>query len=89
MEPPKDKEEALAGLLNGTMVTLLGGALPAVFIVALTRNWRDLFGGDLTAISTDTSLAIGILLLSPRLIRFGLRTLRLNWAGLRGREADL
>jgi len=89
MEPPKDKEEALAGLLNGTMVTLLGVAPPALFILVVTQNWRDLFGGDLTAISTDTSLAIGILMFSPRLIRFGLRTLRLNWAGLRGREADL
>ncbi len=79
MEPPKDKEEALAGLLNGTMVTLLGSALPAVFILALTRNWRDLLGGDFSAISTDASLAVGILLFSPGLIRFGLRTLRLNW----------
>ena len=83
MEPPKDKEEALAGLLNGTLFTLLGCALPAVFILALTRNWRDLLGGDFSAISTDTSLAVGILLVSPRLIRLGLRTLRLNWTGLR------
>ncbi|MBO9502496.1 hypothetical protein [Brevundimonas sp. A19_0] len=80
MEPPKDKEEALAGLLNGTMVTLLGCAFPAVFILALTRNWRDLLGGDFSAISTDASLAVGILLFSPWLIRFGLRTLRLNWS---------
>ena len=83
MEPPQDKEEALAGLLNGSIFTLLGCALPAVVIVALTRNWRDLIGGDFAAISTDTSLAVGILLFSPRLIRFGLRTLRLNWTGLR------
>jgi hypothetical protein len=83
MEPPRDKEEALAGLLNGTVITLLGGAMPTVFIVALTRNWRDLLAGDLTAISTDTSLAIGALVLSPRILRYGLRMLRLNWTALR------
>jgi hypothetical protein len=83
MEPPRDKEEALAGLLNGTVITLLGGAMPTMFIVALTRNWRDLLAGDLTAISTDTSLAIGALVLSPRILRYGIRMLRLNWTALR------
>jgi len=83
MEPPKDKEEALAGLLNGTVITLLGGAMPALFILAVTQNWRDVFSGDLTAISTDTSLAIGILMFSPGMIRYGLRMLRLNWTSLR------
>ena len=83
MEPPRDKEEALAGLRNGTVITLLGGAMPTVFIVALTRNWRDLLAGDLTAISTDTSLAIGALVLSPRILRYGMRMLRLNWTALR------
>ena len=83
MEPPRDKEEALAGLLNGTVITLLGGAMPTVFIVALTRNWRDLLASDLTAISTDTSLAIGALVLSPRILRYGMRMLRLNWTALR------
>jgi len=83
MEQPKDKEEALAGLLNGTMVTLLGMAPPALFLVAVTWNWRDLLAGDLFTLSTDTSLAIGALVISPRILRYGLRLLHLNWTSLR------
>lgn len=30
MDEPRNKEDALAGLLNGTMFTLLGGIFPAV-----------------------------------------------------------
>lgn len=83
MEPPRDKEEALAGLLNGTVITLLGAAPPALFLVAVTWNWRDLLAGDLLTLSTDTSLAIGALVLSPRILRYGIRMLRLNWTTLR------
>tara|TARA_R110002020_G_scaffold361587_1_gene574083 strand:+ start:252 stop:509 length:258 start_codon:yes stop_codon:yes gene_type:complete len=83
MEPPKDKEEALAGLLNGTVITLLGAALPALFILVVTQNWRDLLGGDFLALSSDTMLAVGVLMFSPRTIRFGLRMLHLNWTSLR------
>ncbi|MDP3401499.1 MAG: hypothetical protein Q8R97_10290 [Brevundimonas sp.] len=83
MEQPKDKEEALAGLLNGTVITLLGGAMPALFILVVTQNWRDLLGGDFLALSSDTMLAVGVLMFSPRTIRFGLRMLHLNWTSLR------
>lgn len=83
MKPPKDKEEALAGLLNGTMVTLLGSALLALLIVAVMWKWRDLRDGDPYAVATLIAAATGGLILCPRMILFGLRALRLNWATLR------
>ncbi len=86
MEQPKDKEEALAGLLNGTMVTLLGGAFPALFFWQVGQHWREILGGDFLDGGTDSAQSIGALTLSLYsffIIRSGIRMLRLNWAALR------
>lgn len=86
MEPPKDKEEALAGLLNGTMVTLLGGAFPALFLWQVGRHWQEILGGHFLDGGVDNAQDIGALTLSVYsffIIRSGIRMLHLNSTSLR------
>jgi hypothetical protein len=83
MEPPKDKEEALAGLLNGTMVTLLASAFPVVIVWQIAIHWREMLSAAWADTATDSALAIGLLLPSISAIRYGIRTLHLNWTALR------
>lgn len=92
MDQPKDKEEALAGLLNGTMVTLLASAFPVVIVWQIAIHWREMLSAAWADTATDSALAIGLLLPSISAIRYGIRTLHLNWTGLRETrrgEADL
>ncbi|MBL0946976.1 hypothetical protein [Brevundimonas sp.] len=83
MEPPKDKEQALAGLLNGTMVTMLASVLPAVMIWQIARHWREMLSAGLVDTAIDSALGIGLLVASISALRFGVRMLRLNWTALR------
>lgn len=83
MEPPKDKEEALAGLLNGTMVTVLASVLPAVMVWQITRHWREMLSADLAGAATDSASGIGLLVASIFALRYGIRMLHLNWMALR------
>ncbi|MBU2167602.1 MAG: hypothetical protein KKF88_07175 [Alphaproteobacteria bacterium] len=81
MEPPKDKEEALAGLLNGTVITLLGGALPTLFVWMIVKNWQQIMADVLhfSGLLSAPAALIG----SFYMLRYGLRMLRLNWMSLR------
>lgn len=81
MEPPKDKEEALAGLLNGTMITLLGGALPTLFVWMIAKNWQQIMADVLhfPGLLSAPAALIG----SLYILRYGLRMLRMNWTSLR------
>jgi hypothetical protein len=83
MEPAKDKEEALAGLLNGTMVTLLASVLPTAMVWQIARHWREMLSASLTDTATDSALGIGLLVASISALRYGIRTLHLNWTALR------
>lgn len=81
MERPRDKEEALAGLLNGTMITLLGAALPAMVVWTVAKDWQEI----MTDVLHNPGLmsAPAVLIGSLYMIRFGLRMLHLNWTCLR------
>lgn len=83
MEPPKDKEQALAGLLNGTMVTLLASVFPVVIVWQVALHWRETLSADLADIATDSAFGIGLLVSSISAVRYGIRTLHLNWTSLR------
>lgn len=81
MEPPKDKEQALAGLLNGTMITLLGAALPAMVVWTVAKDWQQIMADVLHNASLLSAPAV--LIGSLYMLRFGVRMLRLNWTALR------
>lgn len=83
MEPPRDKEEALAGLLNGTMVTLLASVFPVVIVWQIVRHWREMLSADMAGAATDSASGIGLLVASIFALRYGIRMLRLNWTTLR------
>lgn len=79
MEPPKDKEEALAGLLNGTMVTLLASVFPVVIVWQIAIHWREILSADLADTAADSASGAGLLVASIFALRYGIRMLRLNW----------
>ncbi|WP_426028819.1 hypothetical protein [Brevundimonas sp. TWP2-3-4b2] len=83
MEEPKNKEDALAGLLNGTMFTLLGGIFPAVVAWWLATDWRTVAAGNHTMTATEAMQGIGLTLVSVAILRFGIRMLLRNGATLR------
>lgn len=83
MEEPKNKEDALAGVLNGTMITLLGGNFPAIVILQLATDWRTMAAGNHTMTSTEAIQGIGLTLISVAILRFGIRMLLRNGAALR------
>lgn len=83
MEEPKTKEEALAGLLNGTMFTLMGGIFPAIVVWWLVADWRTVVAGDHTMTATEATQGIGLTLVSVGILRFGTQMLRLNGAAWR------
>ncbi|HEY0598532.1 hypothetical protein [Brevundimonas sp.] len=83
MEEPKNKEDALAGLLNGTMFTLLGGIFPAVVAWWLATEWQTVAAGNHAMTATEAMQGIGLTLVSVAILRFGFRMLLRNGAALR------
>ena len=81
MEPPKDKEQALAGLINGTMITLLGGALPALVVWTVVKDWQQIMADVLH--NAGLLSAPAVLIGSLYMLRYGIRMLHLNWTALR------
>ena len=77
-ERPETVEDAAAGILNGTMISLLGGGLPAIFIwqvvIPLGRGDLDL---RLVALS-DAAPFLGGMFLSLICLRAGIRLLWRN-----------
>lgn len=83
MTAPKDREEACAGLLNGTMFVLLGSVLPAAFLWAtITHGWPRA-SGPTEEFARDAVLVIGLMLGSLHLVRGGVRLLLDNARELR------
>tara|TARA_R110002124_G_scaffold264705_1_gene431398 strand:+ start:885 stop:1142 length:258 start_codon:yes stop_codon:yes gene_type:complete len=83
MDTPGDKEDAFAGLLNGTMFTLFGGAFPALMIWSVTTDWHTWTAGDHAMTRTEAGQGVTLLVISLLLLRFGLRMLWLNGTALR------
>lgn len=83
MEETKTREEALAGLLNGMMVILLGGIFPAVVVWRLATDWQTVAAGNHTMTATEAIQGIGLTLISAAILRFGIRMLLRNGAALR------
>ena len=87
---PERLEDLAAGLLNGAMLSLLGGALPAAFLWQVVPG---LWLGDLDlspAALSDATPFLGGVFLSLLCLRTGVRLLRENAGGLlrRRREAS-
>lgn len=83
MEEPQSKEDALAGLLNGTMFTLLGGAFPAVVVWWLATDWRTVAAGNHMMTAPEAMQGVGLTLASAAILRFGIRMFLRNGAALR------
>lgn len=83
MEQPQDKENALAGLLTGLMLTLSGGAFPALLIWFVATHWEAVISGSHTIPSVQAMQGVGALAFSAPVFRFGVRMLTLNAAALR------
>ena len=83
MDTPRDKEDAFAGLLNGTMITLFGGAFPAFMIWNVATDWHTWIAGDHVMTRTEFSQGVTLLIVSLLMLRFGLRMLWLNGMALR------
>ncbi|WP_417231735.1 hypothetical protein [Brevundimonas sp.] len=83
MDTPKDKEDASAGLLNGTMITLIGGAFPALLTWSVVTDWHTWIAGDHTMTRTEATQGVTLLIVSLLMLRFGLRMLWLNGSALR------
>lgn len=82
MEQPEDKENALAGLLTGLMLTLLGGALPALLFWFVATHWEAVISGRHTMTSLEAVQGAAALAFSVPVLRFGMRMLKLNGAAL-------
>lgn len=83
MDEPKNKEDAMAGILNGTMLALLGGIFPAVLAWWLATDWRTVAAGNHTMTATEAMQGIGLTLVSVAILRLGVRMLVRNGAALR------
>lgn len=83
MDEPKDREEALAGLLNGAVFTFLGGAFPVFMIWQIAADWQNFASGGHEMTQTEAGQGVGLTFISLLLLRLGLRMLRLNGAALR------
>lgn len=74
MEDPDGQESAWADLLNGGMFTLLGGALPAIFVWQVFAHWGHWTLPEMTAKALVPAVQLLVLaLISVRVLWFGLR----------------
>jgi len=86
-DKPETIEDAAAGLLNGTMICLLGSALPAIFTWQVISHWgRDDLDLSSAALS-DLTPFLGGMFLSFLFLRTGVRLLRENAGRLRRRRS--
>ncbi len=73
MENPDSIESAWAGLLNGTMITLLGAAFPALVLWRVAIDWRDLMSWRPDMISIEEVQFVVLTCVSARVVWFGMR----------------
>ncbi|WP_421730351.1 hypothetical protein [Brevundimonas sp.] len=86
MEDPDDIESAYAGLLTGTMITLLGAAIPAFLLWQVITHWSGLVSGAHEMTSSQAMQGFLSLGLSARLLWFGVRMNARQVAWLRRRH---
>ena len=83
MVGPNTKEEALAGLLNGTMVCALGAIIPIALAWWLVIDWHVLVAGQHRMSSEEAAAGVAGLLTSFWILWFGGRLFWTNWVALR------
>jgi small neutral amino acid transporter SnatA (MarC family) len=83
MEDPDTIEDAWAGLLNGTIFTLLGAAFPFFLLWYFTTHWRDVIAGSHAMTATEMVQGVVLTGLSVQLSRFGIRMVARHAAWLR------
>lgn len=83
MEDPDNIESAWAGLLNGTMIILLGAAFPGVLLWQVITHWPDLVSGSHAMTSTEAMQDIVLTGVSAQVLWFGIRMIARQVAWLR------
>ena len=85
-EEPEPLEDLAAGLLNGTMIFLLGAVIPGVLAWQVVAQWAT-WTADLRSVLVWESLSgLGLLLMSIQIMRVGGRLLWRNATALRQRR---
>jgi hypothetical protein len=83
MEDPDNVESAWAGLLNGTMITLLGAAFPGVLLWQVITRWPDWVSGSHDMTSIQAMQGIFLTGVSAQVLWFGIRMIARQVAWLR------
>ncbi|MNR42491.1 hypothetical protein D3C85_1610120 [compost metagenome] len=83
MEDPDNIESAWAGLLNGTMITLLGAAFPGVLLWQVITHWPDWVSGSHEMTSMQAMQGIFLTGVSAQVLWFGIRMIARQVAWLR------
>lgn len=82
MEKPEDAENALAGLLTGMMVTLMGGAFPAAIAWHMATHWSVVTSQEKVMSWSQAMQGVTLIVVSIPILRFGLKMLQTNGAAL-------
>lgn len=85
MEMPRDKEDALAGALNGVMFTLLGAAGPGLLLWQVVTHWPEAAMRFQSMTAAQAMQGVALLTFSLPVAGFGVRLLRRNMAFLLAR----
>ena len=78
MDEPQDKENALAGLLTGTMFSALGGMFPALLAWSVATRWQAVISGNHTMTSTEAIQGVGLLAASLPILCYGVKMVIAN-----------
>lgn len=73
MEQPEDQESAWAGVLNGSMIALLGAVIPTFLLWQVYVRWNEVVSGGHSMTVLEAAQGVSALFLSALLIRFGAR----------------
>lgn len=82
MDETETADHKWAGILNGTMVVLLGCAFPTILIWQLAVQWPHLASTWRWEFTRDTVMGVILLLGSLQVIRLGVGVVRQNAAAL-------
>lgn len=85
MEQPRNAEEALAGLLNGVMFTLLGGAGPGILAWQAFTDWPAFTSGLHAMTAQEAMQGFTLLAFGLPVASFGVRLFWRNITFLRSR----
>jgi hypothetical protein len=73
MDEPRDKEDALAGLLNGTIFSVLGGAFPALLLWSVVTDWESVISRSHAMTSAEALQGVVLLAVSFPVLRYGIK----------------